>query len=313
MVIESIVGFIVACLFLVKCANYAVKSLTDIARALHIKEFVISFMLVGIVSSLPEASVAIFSSIEGDPSIGFGALMGSNIADLSIVLGLIVLIGGRVRVKSEFVYQEMLHVALILIPFILAYDGVLSRLDGMVLILLSLFFILHLLKRRYEFTSSNARVGNKAVLAHGAVFLASIAGLMLSAHFVFKFTEDLSAYLALPTVTIALIVIGLGTCLPEFMFAVRSMRKHKDDLALGDILGNVIIDATLILGITALISPIIISRTIIFITGAFTVLLVAMTLSLLGYKRALSQSDGILLVFLYVIFVIVGLTARTLA
>lgn len=313
MVLWDIVGFILSCIILVKSADYAIKSLTNVARILRVKEFVISLVLVGIISSLPESSIAVISAIKGDPAIGFGALIGSNIADLSIVLGLVVLVGGRMRIKSKFVSHEMLHMVFILLPFILAYDGVLSRIDGIILVAVCILFIIHLIRQKYQFVDICHHFKDKPLRHSLLMFLLSIAVLILSANFVVKFTESLSADFIIPPVTIALILIGLGTCLPEMMFAIRSLRRSKDELALGDILGNVIIDATLVLGITALISPIYLTRRLILVTGAFSALMVMMVLSIIQHKNELSENDGILMVFLYIVFVFTEMALKNVA
>ncbi len=305
MVLESVLGFLISCIILVKSSTYAVRSLAAIARILHIKEFVISFVIIGIISSLPEGMVAILSALEDDPAIGFGALIGSNIADLSIVLGLIVLIGGTLRVRSTFIHQEILHVVFILLPFILAYDGILSRFDGLILLAVCLGYIVHLVRRRYRFAELRRRVRGHQLAKNVWIFLLSIGVLILSAWFVVLFTEKLSVSFAIPTVILALVLIGLGTCLPELIFAIRSIRLRHDEFALGDILGNVVVDATLMLGVTAVLSPIYLNKHLILVTGAFTVLLVLMVLAMLRYKKEFSKNDAVLMIFVYIIFIIV--------
>ena len=305
MVLYAIVGFVLSCMFLVKSSQFAARSLAAIAKIIKLKEFIISFIVVGVITSLPEASVSIISAIEGDPGIGFGTLVGSNIADLSIVLGLVVLAGGAIRVKSHYVFSETLHIVFGLLPFILAYDGVLSRLDVAALAIVCLGYIFHLIRGKYRFAEFKNHLRERKFLKNSLVFALSIGVLLASASFVVYFTKELAINLSMPAVILALVLVGPGTCLPELMFAIKSMKLRKDELALGDILGNVIVDATLVLGITALISPITLSPNIVLVTGAFTVVLVLMILSMLKRERELSKTDAMLLIFLYIVFILI--------
>ena len=310
MLIINLLGFIISCILLVKSSEFAVKSISSIARILKIGQFLISFVIVAFVTSLPETSVAIVSAINKMPEIGYGALIGSNIADLSLILGMLALVGRKINLKYRHILHESLFLVLILMPMIVAYDGVISNKDGIILITACILFLLHILKKRNTLREIIHHYKEKTLLQNIFLFILSMLVLFASANYIIKFTKALSIDLSIPTILIALVLIAIGTCLPELFFALSSIRLHHANLGLGDIIGTVIIDATLMLGITALIHPIILDPITVLVTGAFTILITAMVLSIIEYKKALTQREGFLFIFFYIIFVFVELSIR---
>ena len=310
MLILNLLGFFISCIILIKSSGFTIKSLSSLAKLLRISEFLISFVIVGFITALPETSVAIISAINKVPEIGFGALLGSNIADLSLVLGIIALFGRKINIRSKTMLHELLYIVLTLIPLILAYDGVISRNDGIILITFYGVFILHLFKKKHILYKIIHHYKDKDLFENLIIFLGSILILYFSAHYVIKFAQALSIDLSIPVILIALILIGLGTCLPELLVAIKSIKLGHINFGLGEILGNVIIDATLMLGITALIHPIILEKATVLITGSFLILNVLIPLSILRYRKALTQRDGLLFIFIYILFVFVELSVK---
>ena len=310
MLILNLLGFLIACIFLVKSSEFAVKSVSNIAKLLKIGEFLLSFIVVGFITSFPETTISIVSAVKKVPEIGFGTLLGSNIADLSLILGMIALVGKRIKINNKAILNSFLYLVLTLIPIILAYDGTISRKDGTILITTCILFVLHLFRRKHPFSKIVHHHKDKTLMQSIIVFIFSVVILYFSASYLIKFTEALSLELLIPTIFIALILIALGTCLPELLFALRSVSSHHAYLGLGEIMGSVIIDATLILGITALIQPIILERTTVLITGIFLILSVIMPLSIIRYRKGITQKDGFLLILVYILFVFVELSVK---
>lgn len=310
MLLLNLLGFLLSCIFLVKSSELAIKSISNIAKILNITEFLISFVIIGLITSLPETSVSVLSAINKVPEIGFGTLLGSNIADLSLILGMTALIGRKIKIKSKTKLHNVLYLVFALVPIILAYDGILSRNDGLILIVICILFLLHVFKWKHTFSQIKHHYKEKPFLENIFIFLASILILYFSASYVIKFTQALSSDLEIPAILIALILIALGTCLPELILAIKSIKLKHPDFGLGDILGNVIIDATLILGITSLISPIHLERITVLVTGAFLILTVVMPITMIRYRKALTQKDGFLLILTYILFVFVETSVK---
>ena len=134
--------------------------------------------------------------------------------------------------------------------------------------------------------------------------------MVASAYYVIHFAKLLSSDLLIPPIIIASIFIGLGACLPELLFSIQSIKLRQHEIALGDIIGNVVLDATLVLGITAMISPITISPYLIGLYSLFTFGSVAMLLAFLKIRQSISLADGLVMIFYYIIFIVADILTK---
>ncbi len=299
---KEVLIFLAACFVLVKSAEYAVKSIGHLARFLKLTEFVTSFILVAFVSSLPELFISIFSALDGNPSIGLGTLLGGNIADLTLILGLITLAGHPIKVHSSIVKKDLYLGLLCILPILLGMNGTLSRLDGAILVSAGLIFIFILLREREYFHKQFD--GKDHITKHFLILLASVAFLILSAHFIVKSAEALALGIGIPAIIIGLVLVALGTTLPEFIFSLQSVRKGHADMAIGDLWGTVIVDACIGVGITALIVPITVNLFVLSIVGIFTAFAVFFALTFMRTDGILSRNEALALVLFYIAFVV---------
>jgi cation:H+ antiporter len=105
-----------------------------------------------------------------------------------------------------------------------------------------------------------------------------------------------------------MLFVGLGTTLPELFFSIRAVKNNHESLAMGDILGTVITDATIVVGILALINPFFFSQRIVYVTGMFMVVAAVMLLYLMRTGKVLTKKEGLFLLFYYLIFVLIEFT-----
>jgi len=307
MLLFNIIGFAISAIIMVRAGSYAVKYISNIARTDKISIFLTSFLLVGVVSSFPEGFIAIVSSIKGEPSLGLGTLLGGNIADLTLVLGIIAVAAGKIKIHSKEFAHDFWLVGLVMLPIAFSLDGNLGRLEGAALIGACLMFIVGMLRedRVMEKISGHKQ---KGAIKDLALFAGSSAVVLAAANFVVKFGEGLGADFNMPLALVGIIFIGVVTTLPELMFSLASIKKHMDGLALGDVFGTVIIDATLITGATALLHPVQLSGINMFNLAAYTALAVSATIYFLKPGKTFTRSQGVLLILLYIIFVAMQLT-----
>lgn len=303
----NLIGFVISAAVMVRAGSYAVRFISRIAKADKISAFVTSFLLIGLVSSFPEAFISIVSSIRGESSLGFGTLMGGNVADLSLILGLIGVAAGRIRIhKKEFAHEFWL-VGLVMLPIILSFDGMISRLDGIALVSSCLIFLATLLGEDHVI-SKIANHSKKALSRNLVLFLVSSAVVFGSANFVVRFAESLAADFRMPLLLVGVVFTALVTTLPEFIFSLNAVRQRLGDFAVGDIFGTVIIDATLLVGLTAILSPVNVSGINIAGIAVFSLLAVASTLYFMKPGKVFTRGEGILLVMLYILFLVTELT-----
>lgn len=295
--------FVLFCAILIKSSSYAVRSIAHLSRAMRLTEFVTSFIVVALVSALPETLISVLSAIDGAPAIGIGTLLGSNIADLTLILGLVALVGGQIRIHSSIVKKDLWFVILTMLPIFLALDGLLSRIDAAILLIAGITFIAVLLKERGYFHKPY-QDGNHA-LKQLIIFILSIGAMLVSAHYIVYSAEQLALGIGVPPLIIGLVLIALGTTLPEFSFSLQSVRKGHSALAIGDLLGVVVVDATIIIGITAMITPVVLDHAFVILIGTFTAFAALAALIFMRTDATVTKNEGLALVLFYVAFVAV--------
>lgn len=304
MLLYNVIGFSVAVFIMVKAGSYAVKYISGIAKAGRLNIFLTSFLLVGVVSAFPEGFISVVSALKGEPALGFGTLLGGNIADLSLVLGIIAVAAGSIRIhihNKEFAHDFWL-VGLVMLPVLFSLDGTVGRLEGLALVAACLMFVFGML-REDRVLSKLAHSPKGAAAKNLALFAVSSSVVLAAANFVVNYAEGLAADLSIPLALIGIVFIGVTTTLPELMFSLAAVKKHMDSLALGDVFGTVIIDATLLTGITALINPVHLVGVNIINLATFSALAVSASIFFLKPGKVFTRNQGVLLIMLYVIFV----------
>ncbi|MDD5193871.1 MAG: sodium:calcium antiporter [Candidatus Nanoarchaeia archaeon] len=304
MIIINLALFLVFLFVLIKCAGYAIKYSSRLAKALRLPEFIVSFFIIALISALPETTISIMSAIEGTPELGLGTLLGSNVADLTLVFGIVALFSSRgIKVKSKILSNNFYYLILLLFPLILGFDGKFSRVDGLVLVLLgSLFFVkIYLDSHKFHKKFNNTK---KEPFAKSLLFLIfSIGILLLSAFLTVKFAVNFAYEVKLPAILIGLTIIALGTCLPELIFSIKAVRKNHDSLAIGDILGNVLTDATIILGIVAIISPFSYNPYNLYVTATAMFMGGLLVTIFMKSEKSINKREAIFLILFYILFV----------
>ena len=152
MLIVSLIAFLISCLILVVSGSYLVKLLIKISSYLKLSEFIVAFILMAFSTSIPELFVGISSAMKGNPALSLGNVIGANILDLTIIIGIAALLGRGIRVKNPFIKKDSLMILLIAsVPVVLMAVGKnLSRIDGMILVAIFIIYITHLFRERRE-------------------------------------------------------------------------------------------------------------------------------------------------------------------
>lgn len=280
-----------------------VKGLGDVLRYYRLHEFIVGFAFIAIATSVPELAVGILSALDGIPALSFGDIIGSNVVNISLVLGTVAVVGRGVKVESQIVRREFYLVSLLaMLPILLFLDGHLSRVDGTMLLLAFGAYLYTLIKERKRFR----RVVNKVTrskMSRGMLsFVIGMIILLLSAKSVVRSAEFLLVDLGLPAILIGLVFVSIGTSLPELAFQTHSVREGFSSLALGDLMGSIVTNATLILGIVSLLHPVE-AHFLSFGAGSLWLLAVLALFILFGKtKHKISRLEGALLFIFYLGF-----------
>ncbi len=249
--------------FLVKGADLLITGASGLARRVGIPEFVIGLTLVAFGTSLPELTVNVQASLKGAPEITIGNVIGSNIANILLILG----IAGLIRplsIHRTFVKKEIpLNFLSILVLFAMVGDRVLdhaphafvSRSEGLVLIttFIGYLYFLAAFLERDAVDESSQRLG----YLKGSVFIIlGLAGLILGADWTVSGGVNIALALGVSQVLVGLFMIAVGTSLPELLTSAVAAYRGNSDIALGNVAGSNIFNVSLVLGASALINPI---------------------------------------------------------
>lgn len=296
--------FTIALLMVIRGATLATKYAARFAESLNMSKYAVGFIVIGIISILPETFVALNSSLTGNPSFGLGMLIGSNIADLTLIMALIVLFARRgLKVESKILQSHTLYPFMLLLPIILGVDGHFSRLDGLALLVAGgIFYTLALRSEvggSLHISRKDGRYKNLFALA------ACLAVLLIGAHFIVSSATALANMWSVNPILIGMLVVSLGTTMPEFFFALHSVKQRDDALAIGDVLGTVLADATIVIGILALTRPFDFPITTIYIGGVFMVIASFMLFGFMRSGHILTKQEAFTLIAFWLTFVLV--------
>jgi len=267
---------------------------------------------------LPEFFVGITAALAGKPSLSLGNVIGANIANLSLVIGGAALIGGVVAVQGTFLRRDVFYAFLAACaPMVLLFDKVLSRIDGIVLLILYGFyqvvvfseqtgkmeepqqgFVTRLLRKLNQ--PSPRRVKKEL----GWIFL-GVALLLFSADVLVRSAVRVAINFNIPLFLIGLLMVAVGTTLPELVFGIKAVRERQPGMVFGNLLGSIVANGTLIIGLVALISPVRIQAFGEYLLATMTfVIIFGLFYFFVRTKHRLDRWEGAVLLVVWIFFVI---------
>jgi len=309
----TLVYFLGACSLLVISAELLMNSFLKIAQYYRLSEFVIGFMIVALATVIPELLIGVNAALAQSPSLALGNVIGANIIDLTLVIGVITILKGGIKIETKAVRTDtplMFFVAML--PLLLMLDKELSQFDGVVLLIAFFLYVWRIISQEKKFKDRLPSVPKSEFLLHMVIALISLAFIYVFSMLVVNTAVLLAEEFSFPLILIGLFFISFGTTLPEFTFETRSILTRHRYMALGDIIGSVVARSTLVLGVTAIIAPIQ-ADYLLFLTSAFFMLIVAfLFMTLIDVEKHILVQEGIALIILYILFIIIELNIRVL-
>lgn len=288
-------------------ADEAIKRLLNLSKFFRLSAFVTGVVIAGTLAVLPEMTIGVLSAIEGSSRLALGLIFGSNVADMTLVIGVVVLLTGNQKITSSMLKGLKIAFIAVLLPVFLLIDGEISCLDGIFLVGAFGIYVIWLLRSGTgeKEVAERMRLSRKVVRLGTTVFLLAIGitVLFIGSELVTTSARELSSLLGLPLFLIGLL-IAIGTCLPEMAFAVRASEK-EGSIGMGNILGNVLADSMLTIGIIAIIEPIIIPNLAAPLTAGVFVALSAIFVYLRSRDGDVNKKDAIYLIGIYALFVVI--------
>jgi cation:H+ antiporter len=301
-------------LVMVIASGAAVEIFEKLAHEVRVNRLILATMLVGFSTSLPELFVGLAAAVRSQPEIALGNVMGANLANLSWIIGGAVLVFGTIPVVGEYLKKELwLTVAMAMAPFLLISDGRLGRVDGLILVLLYFGYVYKLMSKGSAPLKHLKLLGRKMVVHRAKTkwdreltlvkLLMALGVLGASSWMLINLAVSTSSFLEVSLFWIGLVVISIGTTLPELVLSLMASERREVSLILGNILGSVVVNSTIVLGIVAIISPITYTNTLQKgVVGVFLMITLGLFWLFTKSKHKLERWEGAVLVGIYAMF-----------
>ena len=295
--------------FLTVGGHYVVQSAVSLSFKLNISKFVIGMTVVSFATSLPELIVSINAALNGSPSIALNNVIGSNIANIGLVLAFIAILG-NISVEKNFYSRDWPWMFFIsVIAALLIYtDNNLTSIEGLVFLFLLLLFIYSVLKKR-NLNEISEEVDEKLILvSYNKIFIwliISSLALYYGSEFLIEGAVNLAKQFNISEAVISVTIIAVGTSIPELAASVVALAKGEKGVSVGNLIGSNIFNIGSVLGITAVIKNIPVAQEIIQrdIIWMLVFALLILLLSILPKKDKLSKYKGLIILVLYFIFI----------
>jgi cation:H+ antiporter len=288
-------------------ADEAIKRLLNLSRFFRLSAFVTGVVIAGTLAVLPEMAIGVLSALDGSSTFGLGIIFGANVADMTLVIGIVVLLAGTQKMTKSMMRSLKISFVAVLLPVFLLLDGEISRLDGIFLISAFGVYVIWLLisGRKEKGEVESGRFHERVFRLGITVFMLAIGitVLFLGSELVTESAQQLSTQFGLPLFLMGLIV-AIGTCLPEMAFAIRACETQDGEIGIGNLLGNVLADSMLVIGIIALVHPIVIPNLISPLTAGVFVAVAIIFVYLRSRDGDINKKDAILLIGMYALFVV---------
>jgi cation:H+ antiporter len=306
-------------LLLIRSADMVVVAIRRVSKQSRTKIFAFSAIILALGTSFPELFVGITSAIEKQPNLSLGVVMGSNIANIALVGGMSAFFVGKVRVWGNYLRHDV-WIALLagILPLVLILDKTLSRVDGLVLLAVYFAYATGFFRVRYEqigkeqqeekfvyrFFRQFNHINGVKTKEFGRLF-AGLALMLFSADAIVRLSSELASQANVPIFLVGLVVLAIGTSLPELAFSFRSLEEHEPSMFFGNLLGSTIANSTLIIGVSSVIYPIkIVAVGEYFLAVLAFVIIFSVFWLFIRTKHRLDRWEAGTLLFLYLVFLV---------
>lgn len=307
--ILNIILILIGIVLVVKGADWLTNGAVSVATRLHISQMVIGLTIVAMGTSMPEFCVSFVSALKGTPDLAVGNVVGSNIFNALLIVGVAAMVAPMVIMKKTVKVDIPVGVIASLLLLILCLDGSISRFDAGAMFLLFLMYMYYTVKgakKGSADSSSSATVyrGWKSAL----LMVVGLAGLIGGSEVFVEGATKVAQALGVSDAIIGLTIVAGGTSLPELATSVVSARKGNSGIAIGNVLGSNIFNILMILGVTGLISPMAYSGiTLVDMSVMVVSMLLLWMFSFTKYTVARWEGAALVLVFLaYLTYLVMG-------
>jgi len=313
MVYKQLLLLILGLAFLMVGAEFLIRGATSIARAFNIPALVVGLTVVAFGTSAPELFVSVDAALHGTADVAVGNVVGSNICNVLLIIGIAALMVSVRAPRAVRVREMPIMLGSLAALWLFSRDGILSRLDGIILftgIITYLLFTYYLIKRGPNPDGLEAieeevleSTGDFSLPLSIACILGGLLGMVFGAEWIVNSAIIIAQHFHIPELVIAVTLVALGTSLPELATTILAARKGQADLAVGNAIGSNIFNVMCVLGTTATIQPISVSRAALSYDIPFMFISCSLAWILVRFRSRLDLIEGLLFLSGYGLYI----------
>lgn len=288
--------------------HWLLKAAVGFSLRLEIPKIVIGMTVVSFATSAPELIVSVKSALEGHADIAFGNVIGSNIANLGLVLAITILIS-TISVKKSFYITDwpVMIISSVLLYVFIAFDGVLQRYEGIILFSFLIIFLVYLLKFQKTAVVDELPEDDEELPLYKDVLFLVIGGVALwgGSELLINGAVGMAKHFNISERVISITIVSIGTSIPELAASVIAVLKKEKAISLGNLIGSNVFNILAVLGITSIITPITITDQGLLSSDIFWMLGISFLILPLVFapvKMKLTWKEGVILLLLYLLF-----------
>jgi cation:H+ antiporter len=302
--------FLIGALFvLIRGADMFIVGSKQVGSSLGMSKFAIGVLIVGFGTSLPELASSIAAALRGSGEIVIANVVGSNITNILLIVGILATFGGRIIIKRDLIKTE-LPVFFIATAHFLAviYDGYVDRIEALLLLGTFLAYIYYLMYEAEgddnvdlvnDKRSPRPRLEAKSI----AYIVFGIVAVLIGAHYTVDMVVNIASTLLVPLGLVSIFAIAIGTSLPELFVSIQAIKSGDTELAIGNIFGSSSFNILVVIGIPALIMPLVADEVVMqlgigILAAASAIFFVS------GLARQIMRWEGMMMLLFFVFFVV---------
>lgn len=294
------IGFYV----LIKGAGFLVDGAVVFAHKFKISHIVIGLVVVGIGTSIPEFAITFVANLLGNKEIGLGTVIGSNTFNILFILGFCALLF-PLTLKETWVKRDLVwNIGAVLFAGVLAIDGKLSGLDGLIMLVVFISWLIHVTREGKNNHEQNKETFHIVTIPIAMLMMAAgFVGIILGGKWVVDGAVAIARSFGMSEALIGLTIIGIGTSLPELTVSAIAAYRKQPGIAVGNIIGSNIFDFLMILGASALVKPILFPKNLFFdlVVTLFSAILLYVFM-FTGQRHTLKRFEGFVFIAIYIAY-----------
>jgi len=298
----SVIG--VCLILLAQASSLTVMGISNYAKKLGLSDYLIGLLVVALAASVPEFLASLSGVALESPDVVFGTIFGSNIIGITLILGAFAIIGKNVPVDEKVFEKTKWDIVILTsLPFVLMFDGLLGKIDGVVLLISFAAYAIVLWRREGESGKMKKNVKFKSLYKDAALFISNLIIVLICSFFLVNSSLNIASILSLSPFLVAIVILGIGSQVPDLFLGLQAMKKGHDGVAVGDLIGSMITKSLLFLGIFGF-SSLAFDRANVIFLGILTVGTLVLLFNFIQ-KGSLTRENGFYLIGIYAIFMLI--------